>query len=216
MFSPNLYFSFSLVASAFWANAFLPLYGLIKVSNLLKLEYLACAKLVLRRHALGSAGPPNRLFSAKFVPFKDVQQGKNVWPHTDEEYSLDEVVYRSADGGLLDVDHNMEALSIYSPEYWKALFNERVGKTSWPYGSGVWSKKEWVLPVSILRPCIYLYLCFWRFRVQLGGAVACLCRQHGNLVHVQPSMRPCTRRHIMLSFSNYLELAQIRFPSCLL
>ena len=31
-------------------------------------------------------------------------------------------------------------------EYWKTLFDERVGKTSWPYGSGVWSKKEWVLP----------------------------------------------------------------------
>lgn len=42
----------------------------------------------------------------------------------------------------------MEALAIYGPEYWKALFDERVGKTSWPYGSGVWSKKEWVLPVS--------------------------------------------------------------------
>jgi threonine synthase len=26
------------------------------------------------------------------------------------------------------------------------LFDERVGKTTWPYGSGVWSKKEWVLP----------------------------------------------------------------------
>ena len=40
----------------------------------------------------------------------------------------------------------MEALAIYPPEYWKALFDERVGKTVWPYGSGVWSKKEWVLP----------------------------------------------------------------------
>ena len=43
----------------------------------------------------------------------------------------------------------MEALAIYGPEYWKALFDERVGKTSWPYGSGVWSKKEWVLPVRV-------------------------------------------------------------------
>ena len=41
----------------------------------------------------------------------------------------------------------MEALAIYGPDYWKALFDQRVGKTTWPYGSGVWSKKEWVLPV---------------------------------------------------------------------
>ena len=41
----------------------------------------------------------------------------------------------------LDVQHDMEALAIYPPEYWKALFDERVGKTVWPYGSGVWSKK---------------------------------------------------------------------------
>ena len=49
----------------------------------------------------------------------------------------------------------MEALAIYGPDYWKALFDQRVGKTTWPYGSGVWSKKEWVLPVRPPepRPC---------------------------------------------------------------
>jgi threonine synthase len=45
------------------------------------------------------------------------------------------------------VEHDIEALAIYGPDYWKALFDQRVGKTTWPYGSGVWSKKEWVLPV---------------------------------------------------------------------
>ncbi len=44
--------------------------------------------------------------------------------------------------------HDMDALKQYGPEYWRALFDSRVGRTSWPYGSGVWSKKEWVLPVS--------------------------------------------------------------------
>ena len=29
--------------------------------------------------------------------------------------------------------------------YWRALFDSRVGKTTWPYGSRVWSKKERVL-----------------------------------------------------------------------
>jgi hypothetical protein len=45
----------------------------------------------------------------------------------------------------------MEKLGQYSPEHWKQLFDSRVGKTYWPYGSGVWSKKEWVLPVSGLK-----------------------------------------------------------------
>jgi len=81
----------------------------------------------------------SNLFHAKFVPF-------NKSESPGESYDLDEVVYRAKNGGLLDVEHDMEALSIYGPEYWKALFDERVGKTSWPYGSGVWSKKEWVLP----------------------------------------------------------------------
>jgi hypothetical protein len=86
----------------------------------------------------------SHLFEAKYIPFSDVKSGVR----STEEYSLDEVVYRAEDGGLLDVEHNMEALAIYGPEYWKALFDNRVGRTSWPYGSGVWSKKEWVLPVS--------------------------------------------------------------------
>lgn len=83
------------------------------------------------------------LFNAKFVPFADVASGNTPT----EVYDLDDVVYRSKDGGLLDVSHDMESLAIYGPEHWKALFDERVGRTSWPYGSGVWSKKEWVLPV---------------------------------------------------------------------
>ncbi|MEW5301442.1 MAG: hypothetical protein WDW36_004302 [Sanguina aurantia] len=81
-------------------------------------------------------------FNAKFVPFKDVQTGIP----TSESYELDQVVYRSQEGGLLDVKHDMKALSHYGPEYWKNLFDSRVGTTKWPYGSGVWSKKEWVLP----------------------------------------------------------------------
>ncbi|PWA65633.1 Serine/threonine dehydratase, pyridoxal-phosphate-binding site-containing protein [Artemisia annua] len=40
----------------------------------------------------------------------------------------------------------MKALKEYDGNYWKALFDSRSGRTAWPYGSGVWSKKEWVLP----------------------------------------------------------------------
>ncbi|KAL0341855.1 UNVERIFIED_CONTAM: Threonine synthase, chloroplastic [Sesamum calycinum] len=78
-------------------------------------------------------------FSAKYVPF-------NAEPASTESYSLDEIVYRSRSGGLLDVQHDMEALKKFDGEYWRSLFDSRVGKTTWPYGSGVWSKKEWVLP----------------------------------------------------------------------
>jgi hypothetical protein len=57
---------------------------------------------------------------------------------------------RSKDGGLLDVYHDMDALKQYDAAHWKKLFDGRVGTTLWPYGSGVWSKKEWVLPVSYI------------------------------------------------------------------
>ncbi|KAL2462442.1 Threonine synthase 1 [Forsythia ovata] len=78
-------------------------------------------------------------FSAKYMPF-------NADPTSTESYSLDEIFYRSRSGGLLDVQHDMEALKKFDGQYWKSLFDSRVGKTTWPYGSGVWSKKEWVLP----------------------------------------------------------------------
>jgi threonine synthase len=78
------------------------------------------------------------LFNAEFVPFNDIKSGID----SGESYDLNQVIYKATDGGLLDVKHDMEALSIYGPKYWKALFDERVGKTTWPYGSGVWSKKE--------------------------------------------------------------------------
>lgn len=82
-------------------------------------------------------------FQAKFVPFSDIQSGKL----NGESYSLDQVVYRAQNGGLLDVYHDMDRLARYGPDYWKKLFESRANTTSWPYGSGVWSKKEWVLPV---------------------------------------------------------------------
>ncbi|KAL0333734.1 UNVERIFIED_CONTAM: Threonine synthase 1, chloroplastic [Sesamum angustifolium] len=89
-----------------------------------------------------SVPPPGLSFSAKYVPFNSISTNAP----TAEAYSLDDVVYRSRDGGLLDVQHDMDALKQYDGDYWKTLFDSRVGTTKWPYGSGVWSKKEWVLP----------------------------------------------------------------------
>ncbi|XP_050218980.1 threonine synthase 1, chloroplastic [Mercurialis annua] len=93
----------------------------------------------IREEAHRRRSSSSNLFSAKYVPF-------NAPPGSNEFYSLDEIVYRSRSGGLLDVQHDMEALKKYDGAYWRELFDSRIGKTTWPYGSGVWSKKEWVLP----------------------------------------------------------------------
>jgi threonine synthase len=63
-----------------------------------------------------------------------------------ETYPLDEIVYRSRDGHLLEVVHDLDELRKTSAAEWKQLFDQRSRVTRWPYGSGVWGKKEWVLP----------------------------------------------------------------------
>jgi threonine synthase len=65
----------------------------------------------------------------------------------DERYPLTDVVYYSKSGGLLEVEHNMTALRQRSSQEWKDLFEQRWMRTTWPYGSGVWGKKEWVCPM---------------------------------------------------------------------
>jgi len=62
-------------------------------------------------------------------------------------YSIYEIIYQCEDcGGLLDVAHDLDALKTQSGADWKALFEIRTRTTRWPYGSGVWGKKEWVCP----------------------------------------------------------------------
>jgi threonine synthase len=63
-----------------------------------------------------------------------------------ERYDLDEVLYTDRTGGLLQVVHDMDELAKTSATEWKALFESRAHRNLWPYGSGVWGKKEWVLP----------------------------------------------------------------------
>lgn len=63
------------------------------------------------------------------------------------EWSIYDVIYTCPTcGGLLEVAHDVDALRGRSAAEWKKLFESRVGATSWPYGSGVWGKKEWVIP----------------------------------------------------------------------
>jgi threonine synthase len=62
-------------------------------------------------------------------------------------HAIDEVIYRCRScGELLEVEHDLEALRKRSALAWMHLFEERTHTTQWPYASGVWSKKEWVMP----------------------------------------------------------------------
>ena len=63
-----------------------------------------------------------------------------------ERYELDEIVYKASDGALLEVVHDTDELRKTSAQEWKELFKTRAHGTEWPYASGVWGKKEWVLP----------------------------------------------------------------------
>jgi threonine synthase len=63
------------------------------------------------------------------------------------EYSVYDVIYTCPRcGGLLEVHHDLDALRGRSSAQWRALVESRVGTTKWPYGSGVWGMREWVMP----------------------------------------------------------------------
>jgi threonine synthase len=91
-----------------------------------------------------------------------------------ETYALDEVVYTARDGSLLEVVHDMDELRKTSAEDWKKLFRERSHSSEWPYGSGVWGKKEWVLPIVDNENVVSMYEghsnLFWadRYGAQVG------------------------------------------------
>jgi len=72
------------------------------------------------------------------------------------------------------VVHDLEELKKVSPEEWKNLFDERYMRTTWPYGSSVWGKKEWVCPMVENRNIVSMYEggtnLFWakRFGQEIG------------------------------------------------
>ena len=85
-------------------------------------------------------------------------------------YSIYDVAYRCEEcGGLLDVAHDLEALKDRSAPEWKALFDQRTRTNEWPYGSGVWGKKEWVCPQLENENVVSMYEghtnCFWAERL---------------------------------------------------
>jgi threonine synthase len=63
------------------------------------------------------------------------------------DYPLTRPLYRCPTcDGLLEVAHDMEALRDRSASAWIKLFEDRWMRTEWPYGSGVWGKREFVAP----------------------------------------------------------------------
>jgi threonine synthase len=70
------------------------------------------------------------------------------------EYPLTRALYRCPTcDGLLEVAHDMDALRDRSATSWMKLFEDRWMRTQWPYGSGVWGKREWVAP-TVPDECI--------------------------------------------------------------
>jgi threonine synthase len=62
-------------------------------------------------------------------------------------YDVEEVIYRCPKcGELLEVRHDLSALKERNAAAWTRLFDERKSSNRWPYASGVWGKKEWVMP----------------------------------------------------------------------
>ena len=63
------------------------------------------------------------------------------------EYPIDTVALTCEScGALLDVEHDVETLAQTAPEQWRGTFERRWMRPEWPNSSGVWGKREWVLP----------------------------------------------------------------------
>ena len=90
-------------------------------------------------------------------------------------YAVTEPIYRCPKcDGLLQVVHDVEALADRSGAVWMKLFDERYRQNSLPYGSGVWGKREWVMPQVPDETIVSMYEggtnLFWaeRYGKQIG------------------------------------------------
>src|SRR5262245_50289039 len=91
-------------------------------------------------------------------------------------YPLNQVVYHCERcGALLEVRQDLTALGQRSPADWKRLFEERYKSNQWPFGSGVWGKKEWILPDINTDNIVSLYE---------GGTIQCWAERFGKMIGV--------------------------------
>src|SRR6478609_3487267 len=73
-------------------------------------------------------------------------------------YPLNSIVYNCERcQSLLEVQHDIAALRQKDGNTWRKLFEDRYKSNSWPYGSGVWGKKEWILPSIDNENIVSLY-----------------------------------------------------------
>lgn len=62
-------------------------------------------------------------------------------------HSIFDVIYTCPTcGSLLEVYHEREPLKKKNPYQWQQLFDSRASTSNWPFGSGVWGMREWVVP----------------------------------------------------------------------
>jgi threonine synthase len=81
-----------------------------------------------------------------------------VNPQCGATYPLDSIVYQCRQcQSLLEVRHDMAALARRGAAAWMKLFEDRYKSNEWPYGSGVWGKKEWILPELANENVVSLY-----------------------------------------------------------
>ena len=79
-------------------------------------------------------------------------------PQCGATYPLNSIVYQCRQcQSLLEVQHDLEALRKLDAKSWKDLFEQRYKSNQWPYGSGVWGKKEWILPEIKNENIVSLY-----------------------------------------------------------
>jgi len=63
------------------------------------------------------------------------------------DHALNEILYQCPNcHDLLEVVHELGPLRMTKPNEWRDVFDSRYMRTVWPYGSGVWGKKEFVCP----------------------------------------------------------------------
>ena len=93
----------------------------------------------------------------------------------DGKHSIYDVIYTCPScGSLLEVYHEREPLKVRNAYKWQQLFDSRSSTTNWPYGSGVWSMREWVIPSlkdeNVVSMCEGNTNLFWAERLgrQLG------------------------------------------------
>lgn len=91
------------------------------------------------------------------------------------KHSIYDVIYRCPKcNSLLEVYHERKPLQRHNAYKWKQLFDSRASTTNWPYGSGVWGMREWVIPdlqdENIVSMCEGNTNLFWADRLgkQLG------------------------------------------------